>query len=65
MVLRARNREARLGGGEHRRGIRVRWTVEKNDRYRLLELPDDLFEALSRGCRRATTAGSTRRCSPT
>ena len=35
-----------VGGGEHRRGIRVRWTVEKNDRYRFLELPDDLFEAL-------------------
>jgi hypothetical protein len=28
---------------EHRRAIRVRWTVEKNDRYRHLELPDDLF----------------------
>jgi integrase len=31
---------------EHRKAIRVRWTVEKNDRYRHLELPDDLFEAL-------------------
>jgi integrase len=31
---------------EHRRAIRVHWTVEKNDRYRHLELPDDLFEAL-------------------
>lgn len=31
---------------EHRRAIRVRWTYEKNDRYRHLELPDDLFEAL-------------------
>jgi integrase len=31
---------------EHRRAIRVRWTFEKNDRYRHLELPDDLFEAL-------------------
>ncbi len=31
---------------EHRRAIRVRWTHEKNERYRLLELPDDLFEAL-------------------
>jgi integrase len=31
---------------EHRRAIRVRWTVEKNDRYRHLELPDDLFTAL-------------------
>jgi integrase len=31
---------------EHRRGIRVRSEVEKNERYRLLELPDDLFEAL-------------------
>jgi integrase len=31
---------------EHRRAIRVRWTVEKNERYRLLELPDDLFAAL-------------------
>ena len=31
---------------EHRRAIRVRWTVEKNDRYRHLELPGDLFEAL-------------------
>ena len=31
---------------EHRRAIRVRWTVEKNERYRHLELPDDLFDAL-------------------
>ncbi len=31
---------------EHRRAIRVRWTVEKNERYRHLELPDDLFAAL-------------------
>jgi integrase len=31
---------------EHRRAIRVRWTFEKNERYRLLELPDDLFDAL-------------------
>jgi integrase len=31
---------------EHRNAIRVRWTVEKNERYRLLELPDDLFAAL-------------------
>jgi integrase len=31
---------------EHRRAIRVRWTFEKNERYRLLELPDDLFAAL-------------------
>jgi integrase len=31
---------------EHRRAIRVRWTVEKNDRYRHLELPDDLFSAI-------------------
>lgn len=31
---------------EHRRAIRVRPTFEKNERYRLLELPDDLFEAL-------------------
>jgi integrase len=31
---------------EHRRGIRVRSEVEKNERYRLLELPDDLFDAL-------------------
>ena len=31
---------------EHRKAIRVRWTVEKNDRYRHLELPDDLFDAL-------------------
>ena len=32
---------------EHRRAIRVRWTVEKNERYRHLELPDDLFAALA------------------
>ena len=50
---------------EHRRAIRVRWTVEKNDRYRHLELPDDLFAALSRRCRRARIATSRRRCSPT
>jgi integrase len=31
---------------EHRRAIRVRWTLEKNERYRHLELPDDLFAAL-------------------
>jgi integrase len=31
---------------EHRRAIRVRWTVEKNDRYRHLDLPDDLFATL-------------------
>jgi integrase len=31
---------------EHRKAIRVRWTVEKNDRYRHLELPDDLFDAV-------------------
>ena len=31
---------------EHRRAIRVRSEVEKNERYRLLELPDDLFDAL-------------------
>jgi hypothetical protein len=38
---------ARVGDlDEHRRGIRVRWTVEKNDRYRHLELPDDLFAAI-------------------
>src|SRR3954453_16297533 len=29
-----------------RNAIRVRWTVEKSDRYRHLELPDDLFDAL-------------------
>jgi integrase len=31
---------------EHRKAIRVRWTVEKNERYRHLELPDDLFDAV-------------------
>jgi integrase len=31
---------------EHRCAIRVRWTVEKNERYRHLELPDDLFAAI-------------------
>ncbi len=31
---------------EHRRAIRVRWTFEKNERYRYLQLPDDLFAAL-------------------
>jgi integrase len=31
---------------EHRRAIRVRWTFEKNERYRHLELPDDLLAAL-------------------
>jgi len=31
---------------EQRKAIRVRWTVEKNDRYRHLDLPDDLFDAL-------------------
>jgi len=31
---------------EHRRAIRIRWTVEKNERYRHLELPDDLFAML-------------------
>ena len=31
---------------EHRHAIRIRWTVEKNDRYRHLDLPDDLFAAI-------------------
>jgi len=31
---------------EHRRAIRVRAENEKNERYRLLQLPDDLFDAL-------------------
>jgi integrase len=31
---------------EHQRAIRVRWTFEKNERYRHLELSDDLFAAL-------------------
>jgi integrase len=31
---------------EHRRAIRVRAENEKNERYRLLELPDDLFDAV-------------------
>jgi integrase len=31
---------------EHRRAIRLRWTLEKNERYRLLDLPDDLYVAL-------------------
>jgi hypothetical protein len=31
---------------ERRRAIRVRWTFEKNERYRHLELPLDLFDAL-------------------
>jgi integrase len=37
---------------EHRKAIRVRWTVEKNDRYRHLELPDDSSRRCSRRCRR-------------
>ena len=44
---RERARDRAVGDlDEHRRAIRVRWTVEKNDRYRHLELPDDLFDAL-------------------
>lgn len=31
---------------EHRGAVRVRWTFEKNERYRHLDLPDDLFAAL-------------------
>jgi integrase len=31
---------------EHRRAIRIRWTFEKNERYRHLDLPDDLYQAL-------------------
>jgi integrase len=31
---------------EHRRAIRLRPTFEKNERYRYLDLPDDLFAAL-------------------
>jgi integrase len=31
---------------EHRRAIRVRPEAEKNERYRHLDLPDDLFDAL-------------------
>jgi hypothetical protein len=28
---------------EQHRAIRLRWTFEKNEPYRLLDLPDDLF----------------------
>jgi integrase len=38
---------ARVGDlDEHRRAIRLRWTFEKNERYRHLDLPDDLFAAI-------------------
>ncbi len=51
---------------EHRQAIRVRSTVEKNDRYRHLELsPTTSLPRCSRRCRRARTAPSRRRCSPT
>jgi integrase len=49
---------------EHRRAIRVRWTFEKNDRYRHLELPDDLFAALLTTMPPRGTGTSTRPCSP-
>ena len=39
--------DAKVGDlDEHRRAIRLRWTYEKNERYRLLDLPDDLYAAL-------------------
>ena len=50
---------------EHRRAIRVRWTVEKNDRYRHLELPDDLFARAARDAPAARgSRPQPRRCSP-
>ena len=57
---------------EHRKAIRVRWTVEKNDRYRHLDLPDDLFDALRRDAaaargsrpRRAAVPRPDRRAAP-
>ena len=50
---------------EHRKAIRVRWTVEKNERYRLLEFPEDLFDALLATLPPRETATSPRRCPPT
>jgi integrase len=48
--VRPARERARNGQGRRPRrasaGNSGRWTVEKNDRYRHLELPDDLFEAL-------------------
>jgi integrase len=48
---------------EHRKAIRVRWTFEKNDRYRHLELPDDLFAArIATSRRRSFPSSPTRAC---
>jgi hypothetical protein len=49
---------------EERRAIRVRPDAEKNERYRYLHLPDDLFAALWRRSRHGRTATQRRRSSP-
>lgn len=52
---------------EHRQAIRVRPTVEKNDRYRHLasHCPTTSLPRCSPRCRHARTAPPRRRCSPT
>ena len=50
---------------EERRAIRVRPDAEKNERYRYLQLPDDLFAALLATLPPAKTATPMRRSSPT
>jgi integrase len=63
--VRARVREletAQVGDlDEHRRAIRVRWTFEKNERYRLL---DDLYDALLATLPAREDRDLDRRCSP-
>jgi hypothetical protein len=49
---------------EERLAIRVRPDAEKNERYRYLHLPDDLFAALWRRSRHGRTATQRRRSSP-
>jgi integrase len=50
---------------EHRKAIRVRWTHEKNEPYRHLDLPDDLFAALLAILHPARTVTCKRRSSAT
>jgi hypothetical protein len=51
--------------GQERRAIRVRPDAEKNERYRYLHLPDELFAALLRTPRRVRIAIQTLHSPPT
>jgi hypothetical protein len=49
---------------EHRRAIRVRWTVEENERYRHLDCRTTFSRRSSRSCHRARIGISKHRSSP-